>query len=176
MFSSFHWHCVFRICIALTIIILVAPCGAQPKPEEILPDRVVSALYHDYAWEVVLSASKYTELVDQPQNELEKYFSPALVQLLLKDRSCKEKTGDVCGLDFDPIYASQDRASVYELEIKGTGSKNEVKVQFKISRLTPSIELSFKMAKTHKGWRIDDIDYGKGRSSLRAVLHSPVAR
>ncbi|MGZ3240620.1 MAG: DUF3828 domain-containing protein, partial [Burkholderiaceae bacterium] len=76
-----------------------------------------------------------------------------------------------CHLDFDPIFASQDRASVHDLEIEDVKVNNDVKVLFKNSASAPAIELHFKMVNTPKGWRIDDIIYGQGKSSLKRILN-----
>ena len=154
----------------VAMLVVAMPSEAQPKSTQESPEAIVVSLYHDYAWEVVLLSSNYVELLDQSKNELEKYFSPVLAQLLIKDRECKEKTNDVCGLDFDPIYATQDRSFVHDLDVKTPNSSNEVKVQFKSSGTLPAFELTYKMIKTASGWRIDDINYGAGRSTLRAVL------
>jgi hypothetical protein len=39
---------------------------------------------------------------------LDKYFDKQLSSLIARDNLCKQRTQEICKLDFDPIYASQD--------------------------------------------------------------------
>lgn len=47
-------------------------------------------------------------IVEQKKVILEKYFDKQLSSLITRDNLCKQRTQEICKLDFDPIYASQD--------------------------------------------------------------------
>ncbi|MCX6060706.1 MAG: hypothetical protein NT103_00420 [Campylobacterales bacterium] len=45
---------------------------------------------------------------EQKKVILDKYFDKQLSSLIARDNLCKQRTQEICKLDFDPIYASQD--------------------------------------------------------------------
>lgn len=146
---------------------------AQIRGQNDTPQAVVQSLYKNYAWEVLFASANLTELIDQPDSELGRYFSPRLVAFLHKDQICRQKAGDACALDFDPIFASQDRGAIYGLEVRRVGGGvNDVIVLFH-QNATSVVELTFKMTMTSDGWRIEDIQYGNNRASLAATFQSP---
>ena len=154
---------------SLLVFLTIAFESAQAGDIVNSSDRVVRLLYRDYAWEVLFAKSDFVELIDQSSEELSKYFAPRLVELLEKDRICRGKTGDACHLDFDPIYASQDRGSVNSLSINLTHDGSGVNVRFRQSALMLS-ELTFKVVLTASGWRVDDILYKDKKTSLVDIL------
>ena len=132
--------------------------------------KVVEHLYQDYAWVILLDNSDLVGLVNQPEQELSKYFTASLAGLIRKDHKCAEETKDVCNLDFDPIYDSQDPDGAHQLRIEPMDSNSVVKVAFLRRWSSPdTAELKFKMIYTSSGWRIDNIYY-QGHKSIREIL------
>jgi hypothetical protein len=82
--------------------------GSDAEP----PDGVVRRLYRDFAWEAVFSDNdadrKWVGLLQQPRRVLQRYFTPKLAGLLVNDARCARKSGEICRIDFLPIWASQD--------------------------------------------------------------------
>jgi hypothetical protein len=148
----------------------IFPVSSVGAGVELAPSRsVVEQLYRDYAWVILFDSPGMVKLTDQPQQELSKYFTSSLANLINKDHECTRKTGDVCNLDFDPIYDSQDPDGAHQLRIEPEGV-DMVHVTFLRRWSSPDVaELQFKMIRMSAGWRIDDIYY-KGHESLRAIL------
>ena len=98
-------------------MVLPAMLSAAPLP---IDDgvRVVASLYRDFAWEVLSVGPLGGEpgFIDQPRSVLERYLAPSLVAAIIKDRACVERTGEVCELNFMPLWNSQD-ASPSDLRV-----------------------------------------------------------
>lgn len=151
-------------------------CGLAPVTASAGEKTAVSAkepvvkLYRDYAWVVLIDDPGLQGLSTRSQKELSKYFTPSLASLLEKDRKCVEETREICSLDFDPIYDSQDPDGAHQLRVEPMNVDHVVRVTFSPRGSSPEItELKFKMVDTSSGWRIDDIVY-RGHESLRALL------
>ena len=114
-------------------------------------------------------AAGYDGLMQQPPQILKQYFDDNLTALILRDRKCSEK-GEICRLDFVPIWAAQDPAAV-DLSVEKTKKKDIIKVKFRYPSNNEKIELTYRVTKTLKGWRISEIS-GKDWSLL-AILSSP---
>jgi hypothetical protein len=138
------------------------------QPNVNSPEGIVFKLYRDYAWEAVMAA-EWDGLMEQPPQILKQYFDDNLTALILRDRKCSEK-GEICRLDFVPIWTSQDPAAV-DLTVEKTEKKNIIKVKFRYPSTNEKIELKYRVTKTTKGWRISDIS-GKDWSLL-AILSAP---
>jgi hypothetical protein len=158
----------------LALVLLVFPlfatvAEADLRPSKVnSPDGIVVKLYRDYAWEAVMAAG-LDGLMQQSPPVLKQYFDDNLVALILRDRKCSDK-GDICRLDFDPIWSSQDPAAV-DLTVARTNKNNIIKVQFRYPSTNEKIELRYHVTNTVKGWRINDIS-GKNWSLLK-ILSSP---
>lgn len=137
-------------------------------PPASAPEGMVFQLYKEYAWEAVLTGGP-DGLMQQPREVLESYFDTNLASLILKDRACVKKRREICKLDFDPIWASQD-PSAGDLNVEKTKNENIVKVQFRYPSTDERIELLYRLTKTSKGWRISDIS--SKQWSLLAILSS----
>ncbi len=144
-----------------------ADAGLRP-PKENSAEGIVFKLYKDYAWEAVMAAG-YDGLMQQPPQILKQYFDINLTALILRDRKCSDK-GEICRLDFVPVWASQDPAAV-DLTVEKTKSKDIIKVKFRYPSNNEKIELKYRVTRTPKGWRISDIA-GKDWSLL-AILSAP---
>ena len=153
----------------LATILVAASAEAELRPPIVnSPEGIVFKLYRDYAWEAVLAAGG-DGLMQQPPRILQHYFDKKLAALILRDRKCSQK-GEICRLDFAPMWASQDPAAA-DLTVEKTEQKNIIKVQFRYPSTNEKIELKYRVTKTPQGWRISDIA-GKDWSLL-AILSSP---
>lgn len=139
---------------------------------------VVYSLYKDYGWVALFSSPSDAEkfvghpITEQPINTLEKYFDTELSMLLLKDEECNAKvSGELCLLEFDPLYGSQDTAA-YNLKIVKI-NETQIRVQYVEPSNHKTITLNFFMIKRGNGWRISDIQYpSNGNVSLRKLLQT----
>ena len=152
------------------LLAFVALWFAAPQKPADTSVGVVARLYHDFAWEVVIDEPRPNDdLLDQPRAVLERYFTGELATLLLQDRECAARTKEICKLDFDPIWDSQDPAA-YQMKITDAGS-GLVRVSYLYPGSGKKTELTFKTVKTAAGWRIADIRYHSG-PSLATLLKS----
>jgi len=158
---------VTLLLLATTLFAASADAELRP-PKENSPEGIVFKLYKDYAWEAVMAAG-YDGLMQQPPKILKQYFDDCLTSLILRYRKCSEK-GEICRLDFVPIWASQDPAAV-DLTVEKTKKKDIIKVKFRYPSNNEKIELKYRVTQTPKGWRISDIA-GKDWS-LQAILSAP---
>lgn len=169
MFNSLNFRTLF--CIAALGTTLTAAAQESPPSEAV---SVVAQLYRDFAWEVVIEEPGTPEksLVEQPREVLTKYFDDNLTALLLKDRACVNKTGELCNLDYSPLWAAQDPAAA-QLKVLDASKPGIVIVKFRQPAEKKNVELSYRMTKTKLGWRISDIterSYGSLVSNLSRKL------
>lgn len=157
----------FLVCIAL-MFLGMQPIYADTKSGATdLAEDTVKQLYRDYAWEAI--GLDGVGLLDQPKQALEKYFESSLANLILKDNECRERTHDICHLDSNIIFASQDPAAV-DFKIVSANKSGEVRVSFKYPSTQEVVEIKYLLTRTKFGWRIHDIEYGKGHLTLRERL------
>lgn len=156
--------------LALSAMALCAHAG-----EKVAPDvAIVARLYRDFAWEVVVAEPRADEpgFIDQPARVLSKYLAPQLVRLLLADRACAAKREEICNLDFDPIWASQDPAAT-ELKVRPGNKAGTVKVTFLYPGTAKPMDLLFELTQTPSGPRIRDVHYSDGRSLVTILRRKP---
>ncbi|MCA2988919.1 MAG: hypothetical protein INH02_16020 [Gemmatimonas sp.] len=159
---------------ALFLCLLTGACapGASSREAVSSPATVVAQLYRDYAWEIVLEdAHGWSTLLDEPRDVLTKYFDDPLVDLLEQDRRCRERTRAICTLDGSPIWYSND-PDARRLTIAGGADSTEIAVSFTRSQPPPDgeiIKLTYRMARTPRGWRVHDVRFPEG-GSLVALL------
>jgi hypothetical protein len=139
------------------------------------PSDVIYRLYQQYAWEALFAApaeggaALKPGLLAEPKKILATYFDDGLVRLLLKERAClAHHPGELCKLEFNPIFASQDPAAS-DLLVQST-TPEEVAVQFTYPADRTTVRLVYRMVHTRTGWRIKDIAYPAGQLSLVAIL------
>lgn len=155
--------------ISLAIPILASPDAASRAPDEQLV--LVAEIYKAFAWQALSSANDIfgKPLLQQEGPILRRYFDKELASLLVKDRQCAVRTGEICNLDFDPIFASQDPAAA-DLSIHSAPS-DSVLVEFTYPSSGEKIRLEYRLAKSPAGWRVSDIRYpGMSNSSLKQLL------
>jgi hypothetical protein len=134
------------------------------------PEDVVAWIYRDFAFDAIMPLYwKNSSLIEQPRKKLLLYFTNELTSLIVKDRQCVKETHEVCKLDFDPIFASQDPGAM-DLTISPADKSNTVRVQFRYPGNGQKISLSYQVEKTGRGWRIGDIIYPDA-GSLRNLLN-----
>ncbi|GAB3461058.1 hypothetical protein GCM10027321_21220 [Massilia terrae] len=154
---------------ALAMILLGAvPADAAQRETEA---KVVARLYKDYAWQAIATQPDLfgEGLAGASKAELERYFSAEMAQLLFADSACQARTGEICNLNFDVLFDSQD-PRVVDLDVQrvATGS---VLVQFKDPITDKKTVIEFKLAMQQGKWRIADIVYrGHPQQSLKTAL------
>ena len=157
-------------------VFLVPAFFAQPAYSQIDDSTaVVYRLYKEFAWEALFASTDDAgkilgrPLLTQSREVLGKYFDDELVRLFLKESACVAKNpGELCKLEFNPIFASQDPAAS-ELSITSANPRR-VDVQFEYPSDHSKIRLSYVMGLTPKGWRIVDIKYSDSDASLKDLL------
>jgi hypothetical protein len=156
--------------VVLALIFSGASATYAAPAAESGPVQVVAQLYRDFAWEAVVHSPDWDgrALLDQPRAVLERYFDSNLATLILRDRECVAQTGEICQLDFSPIWASQDPGAS-ELNVAAGPSPDVVNVRFRYPGDGKKIELSYRMVKTRAGWRIADI-HNNGDWALLSIL------
>ena len=133
------------------------------------PEDVVAWLYRDFAFDAIMRRYwNNASLIEQPKKVLRLYFTEEMASLITKDRKCVKETHEICRLDFDPIFASQDPEAV-DLTISPADQPNTVRVQFRYPGNGELISLAYQVQKTGGSWRIRDIVYADG-GSLRKLL------
>jgi hypothetical protein len=126
------------------------------------PAGVVKALYRAYPFE----SDKVPE--NEPMDVLLRYFDEEFAALLVADRDCTERTGDLCKLTASLLYAAQD-ASIKDLRVCELEVKHEwVEVRF-LNFGRPKV-VFFKVKETRGGWRIADIRYGADGTVAKMLM------
>jgi hypothetical protein len=136
------------------------------------PDGVVRRLYKDFAWEALfsdpLADRNWVGLLKQPRRVLCKYFTRHMADLLARDARCSRSSGEICRIDFLPIWSSQDPAAmdlIVSPAVDGT-----VEVAFKYPGKRDPMKLRYSVVRTTSGWRIANIANPNEGWSLNAIL------
>ncbi|MGZ5199720.1 MAG: DUF3828 domain-containing protein [Telluria sp.] len=154
---------------ALAISLFIgAPANAAQTETEA---KVVADLYKNYAWQAMATQPDLfgEGLAGASKAELERYFSSEMARLLVADSACEVRTGEICNLDFDLLFDSQD-PRVVDLDVQRVAS-GSVRVQFKDPVTDKKTVIEFKLALQQGKWRIADIVYrGHPQQSLKSAL------
>jgi hypothetical protein len=162
---------IFRSWVLYVAVVGLASAGPATHPLPVHAASTVVRLYQDYAWEAVIDEPQDTgqALFSQSADVLGRYFAPDLVALILRDRACEERSHEICRLDFDPIWASQDPGAT-EMAIRQSGDPARVTVDFTYPGNGEHIHIVYVLVRMRDGWRIADIqDPG---TSLRKILQA----
>ena len=131
---------------------------------------VIDDAYRRYAWESVFSVDSQNfsrlPLTLEKLSILQEFFAPDLAAALKADAQCAKKSREICSLDFDILYDSQD-PSATDLVIKSMQS-DRVEVCFS-DQTKHRTCLEYIGDGRRKKPRIADIIYRDGRS-LRMLL------
>jgi hypothetical protein len=144
--------------------------------------EVVTRLYRDHAWEAMASSSGRADtrfgppIADAPRGVLEEYFEHHLADLLRNDADCQAKhEGEVCNLDFNILFSSQDPAAT-DLTIEALG-KDRVIASFTYPSNSEKIRIEYVTVQTPRGWRIKDVIFhNRNDSTLANILERSTSR
>src|SRR5262249_1742437 len=132
--------------------------------------KLVSGLYKRYAWVAMFSTTPPPNAVPLAlanRTELQATFMPDLAKAIWDDAQCAKKRGEICTLDFDILFDSQD-PSASELTVQGDAQGSEALACFKVTGGMSKC-LTFVGADIHGAARVADIVY-PGQRSLRQLL------
>jgi len=127
------------------------------------PDLLVKDLYNSHAHK----RSPFFQTRNRPL--LYKYFVKSLADLIWND--AKNSKGEVGVIDGDPLYDAQD-LEIRKFAIgKPSYESGKAKVVVTFENLGQNKTIIYVLVNGNAGWRIDDIDYGEGRT-LRSEFKS----
>lgn len=131
---------------------------------------VVIRLYKDFAWQAMTGQPELfgKNLAHQDKSTLSRYFSPVLVDLLMKDATCQRKYQGICNLDFDLLFDSQD-PRVIDLDVDA-GVPGKISIVFKDPVDDKRTQIDFEVARFSGTWKIVDIVYRNNGTSLKTLL------
>lgn len=165
---------VSRMFVAI-LFVLIALNGANAQPHDQQTkhsslENLVTYVYKEYAWTIIFAPPKDSSSVlllhQERLNKLREFFVDDLALAIFNDTQCVNKTREICLLDFDILFDSQD-PDARDLLIR---SKAPQIVEVCFSDQTGQkkcVELLGTLGKS--GVRIRDIRYDYGRS-IRTVL------
>ena len=162
---------------SLFSLVLLCLCSltataASPAPTE----RLINGLYKEFGCPGpsvstpqcdIPEADQRKAVTEQSRATLRRYFDTSLVALLEKEQQCIIKTQEICNLDFDLLYASQDPDAA-DLRIKAA-APNKVIVSFRYPSNGERITIQYLLVQTRNGPRINDVIYPND-TSLRKLL------
>jgi len=161
--------------ISLAIVFMASSTAAPRMSDEQI--AIVGSLYKAFAWQILSNSNNIfgKPLTQQEGAILRRYFDQELSSLLVKDRQCATTSGELCNLDFDPIFASQDPAAI-DLSIR-SAPNDMVAVEFTYPSSGEKIRLEYRLTKSQAGWRIGDIRYpGMSDVTLKQLLARKLPR
>ena len=94
---------------------------------------------------------------------VDKYFTKSLGDLIWKD--ARSSKGEVGVIDGDPLYDAQDmEIKKFAIGKSESDSADKAKVPVTFENFGEKKTVTFMLTKVAAGWRINDIDYGGGRT------------
>jgi hypothetical protein len=148
-----------KYAIFLAAMLIFTGCQSLAgKPGKISPENMILKIYVEH--------KKGLDIGDK--NILSQIFTSELANLLLREDECRERTREICNLEFDPIFATQDFDGNPKdlVVVKMSSGPSIYAVTFTdISRKT----LIYEFIETPDGWRISNIIY-PDKPSLKAIL------
>jgi len=129
---------------------------SQTRPATKTPDALVADLYQ-------AQKTKRGPFFQRRSRALvDKYFVKSLADLIWKDAHGPK--GEVGVIDGDPLYDAQDMEIKNFAIGKSTNEGTKSKVPVTFDNFGEKKTVTFLLAKGTAGWRIEDIDYGGGRT------------
>ena len=155
-----------------SLLVLTSVPGFATGSTRVRADvRVVRSLYDEFAGEAVLEGpTTQTALLDQSRTVLLRYFTAHLATLIVHDRECSVRTGEVCHLDFSPIWDSQDPTGATVI-LAGAAALGKVRASVRYPTGEKRI-LIFQLTQTSLGWRIADVAYADQEQTLLKILEA----
>lgn len=154
----------------------VLPATAQTSDARREFAAFLSGLYERYAWVVVFALEPpggKVPLAKASKKELFDVFVPDLALAIWNDTQCAKRHSEICVLDFDLLFDSQD-PTARDLVISPGKLDAEAHACFVDAAETRRC-LTFSRVTINGVIRIADIRYGGGQS-LRHMLHLPAMK
>ncbi len=132
--------------------------GQSRGSQTLAPNALIADLYRQHN----LKRSPFFQT--RSRARVDRYFTKRLADLIWKD--ARNSKGEVGALDGDPLYNAQDMKITRFLigSPKYSNGKAEVSVTFE--NLGKKNELVFRLEKSGKAWKIDDIKYDDGTTLI----------
>lgn len=156
--------------IGAVAILLQMSVAAAPGADTTRLSKLVSEVYARYAWVAMFSVNpppSAAPLAQAKSAELQATFVPDLANAIWDDAQCAKKRGEICTLDFDILFDSQD-PSASDLTVESNANGSEVLACFKIVDGARKC-LTFVGADIRGVTRVADVIY-PGQRSLRQLL------
>lgn len=158
---------------ASILLVIFAPGNSHAAPRQSRSGDIalIAKLYKNFAWQALGTTQDVFGKPLQQQDEaaLRQYFDPTLAALIVQDRECVRRRAEVCNMDFDPLFGSQD-ATVSDFTIQRE-SAGRIAVAFTSPSSGEKAKLLFHMEQSGAVWRINDVVYQDLRdASLRTLL------
>ena len=152
--------------LALILCATVSVVSSQTRANAKTPEALVTELYQ-------AQKNKRGPFFQRRSRALvDKYFAKSLADLIWKDAHGPK--GEVGVIDGDPLYDAQD------MEIKNfaigksvSESATKAKVPVTFENFGEKKAITFVLTKGATGWRINDIDYGGGRTLVSDFKAGP---
>jgi Protein of unknown function (DUF3828) len=133
------------------------PVDGQPAATKRLsPNALVSDLYREHN-------RKHSPFFQTRSRALlYKYFDKGLADMIWKDAVSAK--GEVGAIDGDPLYDAQDMDIKKFVIGKPSYENGKARVEVSFENFGQQKHIVFILANGRSGWRINDIDYGEGRT------------
>jgi len=148
----------------LTLLLTASlhPMRAQAQsPKRLSPTALVTDLYKAH------NQKRSPFFQTRSRARLDKYFEKSLADMIWKD--AKTSKGEVGALDGDPLYDAQDMEIKKFTINQATYEDGKAKVNVTFENFGQKKSFVFVLVNGRTGWRIQNIEYGEGRS-LRGYL------
>lgn len=139
--------------------------------------KLVRALYSQFACEAVLvtpTCDSSHQTTTASKDILRKFFDARLTTLWLADRQCARKSGEICKIDFAPLWASQDPTGA-SVNISLDATPSDVNVEIAYPGDKSAHQLHFSLVRISGQWRIHDIEEVGKWSMLRLLTQTSTA-
>jgi hypothetical protein len=150
-------------------IALIISCRPEGDPAKRAPSDLDAA---KQTVEEVLKADDIrldTGLDYADQSATSKYFDSVLVRLFYEEEQCKEKTGELCNIDANPVYSAQDY-SQDGVQVRIENETQSPRMVFNVHiRNGREQILKYFLHKEDGQWKIGDIQY-PGARTLKGQL------
>jgi hypothetical protein len=153
------------VCAVSCAALLASPALAEPLPD------LVRKTYVQYAWVTLFSdpaiEAKYKQLSKENLTHLRAIFVPDLALAIYQDSRCVIQSGEICNLDSDILFSSQDPLA-HDLVITSSGKNSATACFLAQQGRRRCFEFEGKMS----GGKmlIYDIKYDQEGHTLRSML------
>ena len=146
---------------SFSLTVGVPAYGQPPKSNRLSPNALVADLYREH------NRKHGPFFQTRSRALLNKYFAKSLADMIWKDAVTSK--GEVGALDGDPLYDTQDM-DIKKFAIgKPIYESGKARVNVTFENLGQPKSFVFILVNGRTGWRINNIEYGEGRS-LRGYL------